>query len=211
MKFRLITLSIISLLTLTAKAQNGFIAILKGITPSKNFLDSRHKSVGIELGYGWERSNGRMGIDLTAYLDFLGYAHELPELRTFDGGTIHTGLSVSPRYCFNPESNLKLSAILSLKPGYYYGSGVVTQLNVETPDKQIENKTINAGFGFDIAPAVDLTFSHSKPGISIRLGYDSSNFGKGLNQLRSNYYPPIKYDSGSIFIGLILRFGRKLD
>ncbi|RFZ95096.1 hypothetical protein D0C36_06100 [Mucilaginibacter conchicola] len=205
----LITSAFVLLVSFAANAQNSFLANIKAISPAASFTDSKYASFGFELGYSREFAHGRAGIDIAPFADFLNYKHDLPDLRQFDGTTFYAGLGISPRYCFNPEQELKFSAVVTVKGGYNYGWGIVTQTYIGADDKQIENQTVNAGFALNLAPAVEMSFPGSKTNVSLRLGYDSSNFGKGLNRLRSQYYAPINYSSGGIFLGVVLRLGRR--
>ena len=194
------------------RAQSGFLIGIRGITPSNNFLDSKYTSVGVNLGYGKAFLKGRIGTDLTAFADFLSYKHDLPDLRRLDATTFYTGLAINPWYCFNPQNeDVRLSLSLSVKAGYNQGWGIVTQADLSEQDKQIENKTTDAGFAVAVAPAVNVIIPINIGSIGISLGYDSSNFGKGINKLKSAYYPPVNYSSGGVFLGFTFRFGRKAE
>lgn len=187
------------------KAQSGFVIGVRGITPSVNFLDSKYSSVGVNLGYGKTFLKGHMGADLTAFADFLSYKNDL---RKLDATTFYTGLALNPWYCFNSENEgVLLSVSMAIKGGINQGWGVVTQSNLSDQDKQIENKAVHAGFAVNAAAAVNLTFPINVGSIGFSLGYDTTNFGKGINKLRPTYYAPLNYSSSGIFLGISFRLG----
>lgn len=181
---------------------------LRNLTPSNNFLDSRYRSVGINAGYGKELLKGRVGIDLTAFGDFLGYKEDLPDLRQLDATTFYYGLALTPRYCFNPSDEyVRIFISAAVKGGQNVGLGIVTQTYINSDDKQIENRSVKTGFSAAVAPAIIVTIPGNKVSSDISFGYDSSNFGRGMNKLRSTYYAPINYSSGGIFLGFTFRLG----
>ncbi|RYU91162.1 hypothetical protein EWM62_04270 [Mucilaginibacter terrigena] len=192
-----------------SKAQSGgFVIKLRTIRPSTHvFGDSSNGSVGVSLGYGKVSKDGRLGVDLTAFGDILGYKFDLPNDRNFDGSTIYTGIAITPRYCFNPDDDVQFSVSLSFKTGYNYGSGIVNQYNFGSDDRQIENQTVKAGYSMEYSPAISIGFPFETGSVGLDIGYDSTDYGRGINKLRSKYYPPLNIHSDCMYVGVFFRFG----
>ncbi|MBK0378295.1 hypothetical protein [Mucilaginibacter segetis] len=58
-----------------------------------------------------------------------------------------------------------------------------------------------------LVPAVNIAFHGEKSSIGAAMGYDSSNYGTGINKLTSEYYSPVNYSSGCLFLGVFFRLG----
>jgi hypothetical protein len=209
MRTTLLTLFISLFIIQFSRAQSGSF-LIKGRTmrPSSHiFGDNSNGSVGISLGYGRLFKGGHWGADLTAFGDALSYKFDMPDARRFNGSTVYTGLAITPRYCFNPDDDVQFSFLLSLKGGYNYGWGIVNENAFGSEDRQIENQSVNAGYSMEYSPAVSVAFPIEAGSLGIEFGYDSTDYGKGLNKLRSKYYPPINIHSSYMYVGVFFRLG----
>ncbi|MDN3581670.1 hypothetical protein [Mucilaginibacter flavus] len=147
------------------------------------------------------------GYDVTAFADFMNYNYYFDSNKRFEGTTLYTGLAVGPHYTFNPQSDVQFSVGFSLKMGYNWGYGIVKEYSTQHDDYRfrLERNVVNGGYSVAFAPMVSLSTPFDIGTLGLELGYDSSNFGQGINKLRSSYYSPLKYNSGYLFLGVFIR------
>lgn len=208
----LLTLLFISLGCLTASAQtSGFTFKLRSMQPAADLFnqDIDDSSLGLNVGYYHIVKDNHFSYDFTAFGDMMGYRYYVDGDRYLNGTTLYSGLAVTPNYCFNPRGNVKISVGLSLKAGFNWGYGVVHEyaLNEDDNDPRVESKSVAAGFASAFAPMVIIGVpSDGDTSVGFELGYDTSNYGTGVNRLRSDYYAPLNYHSGYMFLGVFVRF-----
>lgn len=169
--------------------------------------DTNKDSFGLNLGYGKMIAGNHFGYDATAFADFMNYNYYFDDNKRFEGTTLYTGLAVGPHYTFNPQSDVQFSVGLALKFGYNWGYGSVKEYSSQNDDYRfrLESKTVNGGYSVALAPMISAGMPTDFGTVGLELGYDSSNFGQGINKLRSSYYPPLNYHSGYFFFGVFIR------
>jgi hypothetical protein len=188
---------------------NSFVIRLRSMQATSNLSDDdRNKdSFGLNLGYGKMIPGNHFGYDVTGFADFMNYNYYFDDNKRFEGTTLYTGLALSPHYTFNPQNEVQFSAGFSLKVGYNWGYGSVKEYSSQKDDYRyrLERKVANGGYSVAFAPMVSVSTPFNIGTVGLELGYDSSNFGQGINKLRSTYYPPLNYRSGYLFLGVFIR------
>ena len=170
--------------------------------------DPNKDSFGLNLGYGKMIPGNHFGFDVTGFADWMNYNYYFDDDKRFEGSTLYTGFAITPHYTFNPQSDVQFSAGFSLKLGYNWGYGDVKEYSNQNDDYRfrLERKVANGGYSVAFAPMISAGVPTDFGTVGLELGYDSSNFGQGINKLRSTYYPPLKYNSGYLFLGVFFRF-----
>jgi len=193
-----------------SKAQSGGLLIrLRSMQPASDIFNKSvsNGSFGLNLGYSKTLKGGHWGGDITGFFDAMDYNFYIPYSMRFTGYTNYTGVAVGPKYCFNPKSDVQFYLALYLKGGYNWGDGFVYKGPNKDEERQTENKSVTAGTTTAFSPVASLTFPVDFGNMGIELGYDSSDYGRGIRKLRSNYYQPINYHSGYLFAGVFFRLG----
>lgn len=169
--------------------------------------DANNESFGLNLGYGKMMRGNRFGYDITVFGDWMKHNYYFDSNKRFEGATLYTGLAITPHYTFNPGSDVQFSAGVSFKAGYNQGYGSIKKRGDQNDDynERLESKTVNGGYSVAVAPMISVGIPAGFGTMGLELGYDSSNYGQGINKLRSVYYPPLNYHSGYVFLGAFLR------
>jgi hypothetical protein len=196
--------------TLSAQAQSNSLIIRLGtMQPLRDLLDSNASKNSLRLNVGYGKSfSAHAGVDITAFADLMEYNFYFDgEDKRFEGNTLYTGIALTPRYCVNPDGDMQVSFALSIKGGYNVGYGDVKKYSYERNDytTKLESKSVGAGYTFAFSPMLTFNCPTDFGGIGFELGYDNSSYGVGIGKLRSNYYQPIKYNSGYLFFGIFVR------
>lgn len=196
---------------LTARAQSGGPLIRIGaMQPTANLSDSNltKGSFQINIGYGKVFAGGHAGLDVTGFADVMKYNFYFDHFdKRFRGTTLYSGIAITPNYCINPDGEVRVSIGLSIKAGYNWGYGNVygySEQHDNYSDK-LESKSLSAGYSFAYSPMVSVAIPGNFGSVGLELGYDSTNYGTGINRLRSDYYAPLKYNSGYLFAGIFFR------
>jgi hypothetical protein len=196
---------------LNVQAQSSGLLIRIGtMQPTADLLDSNISkgSFRVNLGYGKVFAGGHSGFDITGFADVMSYNFYFDDdYKRFEGTTLYTGIAITPHYCINPEGEVQVAIALSIKGGYNVGYGDVYRYNEPREDytDKLEGKSVGAGYTFAYSPMITLSIPGGYGSAGLELGYDSSNYGAGINRLRSKYYAPVKYNSGYLFIGVFFR------
>lgn len=164
------------------------------------------KSLGVHLGYSQGFDQQAWSLEVTGFANYLDNNFDISPERYFTGGTLFTGLSLAPRYCFNPDGKFLISVSTQIKGQYSFGQGDVFQRqSSDLGDKALERKFVKTGFGLGFSPRLLVEYPVSLGTVGLEAGWDSSDAGKGVNALRSSYYRPINYHSSAFFLGLVFR------
>ncbi|SDE20259.1 hypothetical protein SAMN05216464_104326 [Mucilaginibacter pineti] len=198
---------------LTADAQtSGFTMRLRGMQPRADLFkqDVDDGGVGLNAGYYRVAKDNHFSYDVTVFADKMSYRYYVDDYDYLNGTTLFSGLAATPSYCFNPRGNVHISVGLSLKAGFNWGFGVVHEYaqGDADSDPRVESKSASAGFTSAFAPMViiGIPSDGGETSAGLELGYDTSDYGTGVNKLRSKYYPPLNYHSGYLFVGVYVRF-----
>lgn len=204
--FGLFTLVLFFTTKLYAQSDN---LVIRGrsMLPVTNLSDqSSENAFGLSLGYGKVFKGDHLGLDLTAFADIMNYHLDFDADKYFYGTTLFTGLAFTPSYCINPKGEVQITLAVSAKAGYNFGYGTVYRYKQqELNDPRLEDKTAAAGLEIAFSPMVTFAFPTDAGSLGIELGYDGSNYGAGINKLRSTYYKPINFNSGYVFLGVFFR------
>lgn len=195
--------------TICSAQSNSLVIRLRSMQPEADVFDNSvsEGSIGLNLGYGRVFKGNHLGVDVTAFGDLMNYKFYFGDDKRFDGSTIFTGLSFTPSYIVNPNSNVQFKLSLSVKGGYYFGLGTVYQYQIPqvNEERRIEDKSAGGIVGTALSPVISVQFPVDFGDVGIETGYDTSDYGAGIRRLRSAYYSPIKYKSGYLFIGAFFR------
>lgn len=196
---------------LNTRAQSSGLLIRVGtMQPTSDLLDSNlaKGSFRVNIGYGKVFAGGHSGVDITGFADVMNYNFYFDDdYKRFEGTTLYTGIAITPHYCINPQGDVQFAFALSIKGGYNVGYGDVYGYNKQRDDytNKLEGKSVGAGYTFAYSPMITLSIPCEFGSVGLELGYDSSNYGAGINHLRSNYYTPVRYNSGYLFLGVFFR------
>jgi hypothetical protein len=194
----------------THAQSSGLLIRIGTMQPTADLLDSNVSkgSFRVNIGYGKVFAGGHSGFDITGFADVMSYNFYFDDdYKRFEGTTLYTGIAITPHYCINPESDVQIAVALSIKGGYNVGYGDVYRYSEPRDDytEKLEGKSTNAGYAFAYSPMITFSIPTEHASVGLELGYDSSNYGAGINRLRSKYYAPIKYNSGYLFFGVFFR------
>jgi hypothetical protein len=166
-------------------------------------------SFGLTLGIGEVFHRGRVGFDIGAFADLMNYNFDIDNDKRFRGSNLCLGPGVCSRYCFNPQNSFRFSVGLLLKVGYNWGTGDVYKYDNQHNNygDRLEDKSIKSNISVAVSPFISLSTNGNPGPIAIELGYDSANYARQINNLRSAYYSPLNYHSGYLFVGIALTFG----
>ncbi|RKR85167.1 hypothetical protein BDD43_5428 [Mucilaginibacter gracilis] len=129
----------------------------------------------------------------------------LKPLKSLYGTTVFTGIGITPSWCFNPDGDWTFSVAVKLKAGNYYGWGTVQGQDAAGNTINYDKQSANAGLGVAWSPRLVLERDIDSHSIGLLIGWDSTDFGKGVRSLRSTYYPNQTYRSSAIVLGVIVR------
>lgn len=207
MKIKLVF--ILLFLRISTYGQSGsFIVGIDHIQKTNHFFHYllSDKSLGLKFGYSQILNDDIWTIDFISFANYIDYHFNLTEDRYFDGGTLFTGIGIMPQYCLNPKQKLRVSIGAMLKGQQRFGQGNVFERHLMEPtDQSLEKKFINSGFSLDFSPHAVIEYPINAVVFGVETGWDSSDIGKGMNQLKSIYYKPINYHSTYVFLGFFLK------
>lgn len=157
---------------------------------------------GVTLGYARIPEDERsFQWQAFAGVDLFNYEPTTSGVTEITTGSTVLSVGFTPEYRILPTDGWELYLACQLKFGHHIGNSNV--LYYVDGEAKTESQHPSAGWGVGFSPMLKLQAPvEGNLNASVFIGWDSTDFGKGMRALRSDFYEPYTHKASVIYAGI---------